>query len=103
MHLSKALPNVVSLYYDDYEWLQTIDYEHVPFHCQNFHALGHLFQDCPSNMKSMTTLSMEKSDLDGFTKVPNHKKAHKKSSTSVKKPVTSTSLPSTRNNFEILF
>jgi len=43
MHLSKALPDVVSLYHDDYEWLQTIDYEHVPFRCRKCHALGHLF------------------------------------------------------------
>lgn len=102
MHLSKALPDAVSLYHDDYEWLQIIDYEHVPFHCRKCHAQGHLFQDCPSNMKSMTTPSMDKSDSDGFTKVPNRKKTHKKPSPSVKKPVTSTSLPSTSNSFEIL-
>ena len=95
MYLRKALSDVVSLYHDDYEWLQTIDYEHVPFRCRKCHALGHLFQDCPSNKKSTTTPSMEKSDPDGFTKVPNRKKTHKKPSTSVKQPVTSTSLPST--------
>jgi len=53
-------------------------------------------------MKSTTTPSMDKSDPDGFTKVPNRKNTHKKPSTSVKKPVTSTSLPSTCNSFEIL-
>ena len=102
MHLNKALPDAISLYHDDYEWLQTIDYEHVPFRCRKCHALGHLFQDCPSNMKSTTIHSMDKFDPDGLTKVSNHKKTHKKPSTSVKKPVTSTSLPSTSNSFEIL-
>ena len=45
---------------------------------------------------------MDKSNSYGLTKVPNRKKTHKKPSTSVKKPVTSTCLPSTSNSFEIL-
>ena len=102
MHLSNALPDVVSLYHDDYEWLQIIYYKHVRFCYRKCHALGHLFRDCPSNMKSTTTPSMDKFDPNGFTKVPNRKKTHKKPSTLVKKLVTSTSLPSTSNSFEIL-
>jgi len=102
MHLNKALLDAVSLYHDDYEWLQIIDYEHVPFRCRKCHALGHLFLDRPSNIKSTNTPSMEKSNSDGFTKVPNPKKTHKNPSTSAKKPVTGTSLPSTSNCFETL-
>lgn len=45
---------------------------------------------------------MEISDLDGFKKFPNHIKTHKNPSTSVKNPITSTSLPSKGNSFEIL-
>lgn len=45
---------------------------------------------------------MDKSDLDGFTKVPNCRKTHKKPSTLVEKPVTNTSLPLTSNSFEIV-
>lgn len=48
--------DMVSLYHDDYEWLKIIDYVHVPFHYRKCHTLGHLFRDCPSNLKSMTTL-----------------------------------------------
>lgn len=31
MLLNKALPDSVSLFHDDFEWIQTIDYEHLPF------------------------------------------------------------------------
>ena len=33
MHIVKTLPDSISLLHDDFEWIQTIDYEHVPFHC----------------------------------------------------------------------
>jgi len=34
MHLSKELSNSVSLFHDDFEWIQTINYEHIPFCCR---------------------------------------------------------------------
>jgi len=43
MRLDKALLNSVSLFHDDYEWIQPLDYEHVPFRCRKCHAHGHLF------------------------------------------------------------
>jgi hypothetical protein len=49
MNISKALPGIVTLEYQDEEWPQTIDYEHIPFRCQKFHEHGHLFRDCPLN------------------------------------------------------
>jgi hypothetical protein len=33
MDISKALPGSVNLEYQDEDWNQTIDYEHIPFHC----------------------------------------------------------------------
>jgi hypothetical protein len=33
MDISKALPGMVTLEYQDEEWAQTIDYEHIPFRC----------------------------------------------------------------------
>lgn len=54
MHLDKALPDSVSLYHDDYEWIQPLDYEHVPFCCRKFHADGHLCRHCPLNAKANT-------------------------------------------------
>ena len=38
MHLNKALSDSVSIYHDDFEWIQTLDYEHVPFRCRKCHA-----------------------------------------------------------------
>jgi len=102
MHLSKALSDVVSIYHDDFEWVQAIYYEHVPFCYRKFHALGHLFRDCPSNLKSLTSSTLDKPDWNGFTKVTNHKKNHKKPSSNPKKPVTNASMPSTSNSFETL-
>eukprot|EP00253_Pinus_taeda_P031639 PITA_31639 len=51
MHLNKSLLYSVSLFHDDFEWIQTLDYEDVPFRCQKCHAHGHLFRDCPLNVK----------------------------------------------------
>jgi len=102
MHLSKALPDAVGLYHDDFEWTQSIDYEHVPFRCRKCHAISHLFRDFPSNLKTLTSSSLDKADLDGFTKVSNRKKNHKKPISSPKKPVPSSSKPSTSNSFETL-
>jgi hypothetical protein len=31
------------------EWSQTLDYEHIPFHCRKCHEHNHLFQECPLN------------------------------------------------------
>jgi hypothetical protein len=33
MNISKDLPGSVTLEYQDEEWAQTIDYEHIPFRC----------------------------------------------------------------------
>jgi len=54
MHLDKALPDSVSLYHDDFEWIQLIDYEHVTFRCRKCHAHGHLFHDFPLNATPKT-------------------------------------------------
>ena len=55
MCLDMALLDSVSLFHDDYEWIQPLDYEHVPFHCRKCHALGHLFRDFPLNAKPQTS------------------------------------------------
>jgi hypothetical protein len=49
MNISKALPRTITLEYQDEEWAQTIDYEHIPFRIQKFHEHGHLFIDYPLN------------------------------------------------------
>jgi hypothetical protein len=47
MNISKALPGSVTLEYQDEDWQQTLDYEHIPFRCRRCHEHGHLFRDCP--------------------------------------------------------
>jgi hypothetical protein len=55
MNISKALPGSVTLEYQDEDWIQTIDYEHIPFHCRKCHEHGHVFQDFPLNALDATT------------------------------------------------
>jgi len=45
MDLSGALPDEVILEVFDEEWVQTVDYEHIPFRCRKCHEHGHLFRD----------------------------------------------------------
>jgi hypothetical protein len=43
MNIYKPLPISITLEWQDEEWAQTIDYEHIPFRCHKFHEHGHLF------------------------------------------------------------
>jgi hypothetical protein len=79
------------------EWIQSVDYEHVPFRCRKCHEHGHLFRDFP---KKKPVLDPKKSDItneDGFKKVANKRCQNRKSPT-VDKP---TPTP-TDNNFNAL-
>jgi peptide methionine sulfoxide reductase MsrB len=49
MNIAKALPRAVILEYQDEDWSQTLDYEHISFRCRKCHEHGHLFRDCPLN------------------------------------------------------
>lgn len=80
MRLDNALPDLVSLSHEDYEWIQPLDYEHVPFRCRKCHAHRHLFRDCPLNQKASDPDSSDTHAQEGFTKVPSRKRAHKKPS-----------------------
>lgn len=98
MHLAKALTASVILFHDDYEWVQNIDYEHIPFRCRKCHENGHLFRDCPLNLQSKTPVTEASKDVEGFTKVPSRRRHAKKPPMdleNLKKPIT-------RNNFDIL-
>lgn len=82
MHLTKALVDSVSLFHDDFEWIQTLDYEHIPFRCRKCHEHGHLFKDCPLNLQPKTPVNDTNKDSEGFTKVPNRQRHAKKNSRS---------------------
>jgi hypothetical protein len=51
MNISKALPGAVTLEYQDEDWLQTLDYEHIPFRCRRCHEHGHLYRISLSSNK----------------------------------------------------
>jgi hypothetical protein len=72
MDISKALPGSVTLEYQDEDWNQTIDYEHIPFRCRKCHEHGHLFRDCPLNAQGPKV--GESKQKDGFTMVTGRKK-----------------------------
>lgn len=78
MHSAKELTDSVSLFHDDYEWVQTIDYEHIPFHYRRCHEHGHIFRDFPLNLQSKASASETSKDAEGFMKVPSHRKQTKK-------------------------
>jgi hypothetical protein len=69
MNISKALPGTVTLEYQDEEWAQTIDYEHIPFRCRKCHEHGHLFRDFPLNAPPKR--EAEEKPKEGFTQVQN--------------------------------
>ena len=49
----KPLPDVICLTHEDSDWIQPLDYEHVPFRCCKFHEHGHLYKDFPLNKAYM--------------------------------------------------
>ena len=102
MQLNEALPESVSLSHYDEEWVQPLDYEHVPFRCRKCHALGHLFRDCPLNAKDNTPGPSEAPTQDGFTNAPSRQRAHKKPSNGNKPHQNHTHGPASKNSFEIL-
>ena len=55
--------------WEDEDWLQTLDYEHIPFHYHRCHGYGHLLRDSPMN--NLNTNSKKEGDQSdqGFTKV----------------------------------
>lgn len=64
MDLWGALLDEVILEVFDEEWVQIVDYEHIPFRCRRCHEHEHLFRDCPqgkveNNSKANT---MKKTD-----------------------------------------
>ena len=77
MDLSRPLPDEVILEVFDEEWVQTIDYEHIPFRYRKFHEHGHLFRDCPlSKIENKSKVNIMK-DTKVFHKVEHRGKGGK--------------------------
>ena len=78
MDLSGALPNEVILEVFDEEWVQTVDYEHIPFRCHRCHEHGHLLRDCPLSKIENKSKATTMKDTEIFHKVSHRGKGGKK-------------------------
>lgn len=72
MDLSGALPDEVILEVFDEKWVQTVDYEHIPFRCHRCHEHGHLLRDCPLGKTKTKSKPNAMKDPESF-----HKEVHK--------------------------
>jgi hypothetical protein len=95
MNISKALPGAVTLEYQDEDWQQTIDYEHIPFRCRRCHEHGHLYRDCP--IIKQATKATENRQKDGFTTVTSKRRNPPR-----KQAANDRQNIATKNSFEIL-
>jgi hypothetical protein len=77
MDVSGALPEAISLEFKDEEWIQSIDYEQIPFRCRRCHEHGNLIKECPLNKKQEAENTKIQPDEDGFIK-PNHRNRENK-------------------------
>lgn len=96
MHLTKTLVATVSLFHDDYEWMQPLDYEHIPFRCRKCHKHGHLFRDCPLNVQPKSSPNETTTDPEGFTKILNRRRHARKHQANPPPPQSSKVPPNNR-------
>ena len=78
MDLSGALLNAIILEVYDKEWVQVVDYDHVPFRCRKCHEHGHLFKDFPSNKMENCIKATSGKDTKVFNKVGGKRKGGRK-------------------------
>ena len=64
--------------WEDEYWMQTLDYEQIPFWCQRCHEYGHLFRDCPMNSLEINLGKEEEKKEQGFSRVPSRKRGGQK-------------------------
>lgn len=102
MDLKQPLPDTVSFFHEDSEWIQVIYYEHVPFRCRKCHDIGNLYRDCPQNKKPLSQDSSDNQNIDGFTRVTNRRRGKKKATGNPKANPGNKTMPTTNNNFEVL-
>ena len=74
LNLLRAIPKYITLSYEDFKWLQTLDYEFITFRCRKCHEHGHLFHDCPLVQASKPPPNKAPSDPEGVTPNPKARK-----------------------------
>jgi hypothetical protein len=67
-------PESITISFQDNDWVQPIDYEHIPFRCRKCHEHGHLFWDFPQNQALRNNKGKEEKDTNDFVKTPNKRK-----------------------------
>jgi hypothetical protein len=99
LNVSKALLESICLRYRVVDWLQTLDYEHIPFQCKKFHAHEHLFWECPTNKQKEPPKPQLEKDEACFEKFQEKHKAQNKIPTqpNPKGPYTNNSFDSLEN------
>lgn len=80
MDLSSALPDEIILEVFDEEWVQMVDYEHIPFRCCRCHEHGHLIRDCPLSKADNKGKPNTVKDTENFPKVAGKGKGGRKGS-----------------------
>jgi hypothetical protein len=83
--------------YQDEEWAQTLDYEHIPFRCRKCHEHDHLFREFPLNNPPKTAQEDSDKPKDGFTQVTGRRKHQTK-----RIPPQAPAGPPTKNSFDAL-
>jgi hypothetical protein len=97
LNIAKALPGSITLEYQDEDWAQTIDYEHIPFRCRKCHEHGHLFRECPLNIAHKEGNPEAGKDKEGFTQQPGRRRQGGR-----RQPAQVTKDPSTSNKYVVL-
>jgi hypothetical protein len=98
MNVAGALPESIVISYQDEEWTQTLDYEHISFRCRKCHTHGHLFRDFPLNVPPPGNAGKGETDPEGFAKIPRKRKAGRRQP----KQQTVNQNKTTSNSFQIL-
>lgn len=65
------MDEVILEVYDE-EWVEKVDYEHIPFRCRKFHENGNLLRDFPLSKVEIKRNPNIMKEIEGF-----HKVAHK--------------------------
>lgn len=78
MDLSRALPDekILEVFYE--EWVQVIDYEHVPFRFRKCHEHEHLFRDWPLNKMESISKATTGRENESYSKAGSQGKGGRK-------------------------
>ena len=98
LEISKDLSTNIKLSWHDEEWIQEIDYEHIPFRYRRCHEHGHFFYEFPQNqMKPLNTNIAKEKDAEGFENFGYKRRSNKRQTA-----LESSTKSQTTNRYEVL-